>query len=170
MKRWTITLLAASCAVGAVWAADGSWKQPLPKEMNRADFVRHAEERFTALDADKNGIVTEAERKSAWETKRTAHQPLADQTEAQYLDAAKTRFQKLDADKNGVLTGAERHAGRPAHHGRHVGFKGQWPQGDVNRADFVRQAEARFDALDADHNGVVTAEEFKAARKAKPAG
>ncbi|HSC80607.1 MAG TPA: hypothetical protein VLC08_09650 [Chitinolyticbacter sp.] len=165
MKRWTITLLAASCAAGAVWAADGSWKPAVPKEMNRADFVRHAEARFDALDADKNGVVTEAERKNGWEARRGNHKALPDQTEAQYLDAAKARFQQLDADQNGTLTAAERQAAMHKHHGRHHGGKmGPWPQGDVSRVDFVRQAEARFDALDADKNGIVTSEEFKAKR------
>ncbi|GAA5783803.1 hypothetical protein GCM10007860_20870 [Chitiniphilus shinanonensis] len=163
MKRWTIGVVAMALAAGAVMAADG-WggKDGAPRDISRADFVKGAEARFDAMDANKDGVVTQAERQAAWKT-RAEHfrQMRGDVTEAQYLEAAKARFQRLDSDKNGVLSADER-----GHHGqrgnfRHAGM--MMPRGDMTRADFVKHAEARFDALDTDKNGVVTVAEFQAA-------
>ncbi|WP_028452115.1 hypothetical protein [Chitinilyticum aquatile] len=43
-------------------------------DISKADFVQRAEQMFDRMDADRNGVVTQAERKSWQQQKRAAHQ------------------------------------------------------------------------------------------------
>lgn len=44
---------------------------------------------------------------------------------------------------------------------------GEFPHGDITKADFLRMAEARFDKLDTNHDGVLTEVEMKAGHDAR---
>ncbi|UXY14879.1 EF-hand domain-containing protein [Chitiniphilus purpureus] len=162
MKRWIMVLAAAGLAAGVAVAnePDRAGRHAV-HDLSREQFVAAAQARFDRLDANHDGVVTQAERASVRELRRAKFQAVqGDVNMAQYLDKAKARFEKLDSDRNGVLTSAEREAHRPMRHHRH--HHAHWPQGDVTRAEFTRQVQARFEALDQDRNGTVTRDEFRA--------
>lgn len=114
--------------------------------------------RFAALDANKDGSVSKAE----W-----------DQHSA---DRAAKRAERGDkrADAGEAREG-KRGDGMRGHHGKrggHGGGMGGWMKADTNGDKAISQAEfttaslARFDRMDANKDGQVTAEERQAARQA----
>ncbi|TJZ73171.1 EF-hand domain-containing protein [Chitiniphilus eburneus] len=164
MKRWTIGVMVVALAAGAAMAGDGWGGKGTLRDISRADFIKAAETRFDAMDANKDGVVTQAERQAAWKTHAGQFKPRGDVTESQYLEMAKARFQRMDADKNGVLSAEERQGGRHGMRDGRFHHAGMMLRGDVTRADFIKHVESRFDALDTDKNGVVTVAEFQAGR------
>ena len=160
----TKTLIAAGASlfvlVGAAGAIaqtgnTGATHKPMA-DMSRTSLVQKLDARFARLDANRDGTITRAELQQARATRHDA------------------RFAKLDADGNGALSRAEfdtpraetgsqghRHGG----HGRWMGMK----NGQITKADFEGRALARFDRMDADHNGIVTAAERQAAWSAMKA-
>lgn len=74
-------------------------------------------------------------------------------TKDEFLDAAKKRFARLDTQGNGKLTIDEFETAR-------------WPHAHDAKTNasskFAAQAQARFDAIDANHDGVVTIDEYVA--------
>jgi len=166
-----MTLLSAGIA-----AAQPGAGQPAPKaDLQRAKLVERLDARFAKFDANKDGTIATAELKAARDA-RIAQQ-----------------FKRLDTDGNGAITLAEmqvahdkragharqgddkRHAhfGKRGHGFRHAGSMGALrdANGDglISKAEFEGPALARFDKMDADHNGVVTAAERQAAREAMKA-
>ena len=109
--------------------------------------------RFAALDANKDGSVSKAE----WD------QHGADR-------AAKRAEKRADA---GTAGGEKRRDGMRGHHGKRGGHGGMggWMKSDTNgdkaisQAEFQTAALARFDRMDANKDGQVTAEERQAARQ-----
>ena len=111
------------------------------------------------------------------------HQPAAPLARAEALEQAAKRFDAADADGNGVLSEAEARAahadrgdrgegrpeGRPQ--GRPEGKGGAKPQRPapeargafepLSRADALAQAAERFDAADANGDGVLSADEMR---------
>ena len=108
------------------------------------------------------------------------HQPAAPLARAEALEQAAERFDAADADGNGVLSEAEARAahadrgegrpeGRPQR--RPEGKGGAKPQRPapeargafepLSRADALAQAAERFDAADANGDGVLSADEMR---------
>jgi len=123
--------------------------------------------RFASFDADSDGSISKAEwdqrgadrqaKRAEWKQKRAAATPEAGDTE------------------KGKRPGMRGHRGmRGGHHGMRGGH-GMMMKADtdgdkaISQAEFQTAALARFDALDANKDGQVTAEERKAAREAKRA-
>lgn len=172
MKKVTLlTLGAALIAVPAIAAqggpADGK------ATLTRDQAQTHATEMFAKLDANKDGKLDAADRA------------------VRRAEMQAKRFEALDTDKNGSISRAEwdqRAADRSAkrgegrggpHHGmRGPGMRGGHHMGGwggrmtkpgggdkaATQAEFVAAALARFDRLDANKDGQVTAEERQAAR------
>ncbi|MET0251356.1 MAG: EF-hand domain-containing protein [Novosphingobium sp.] len=105
--------------------------QPFPDPdgdatVSRADEQTKAGERFDALDANKDGVVSEDEMAAAAKAQGSGQgqrgpgggMRRADAdgdgkvTKAEYLAAQLERFDQQDADKNGQVTKAERDAAR----------------------------------------------------------
>jgi hypothetical protein len=142
-------------------------------DLTRAAFVDARVARLTALDADRDGTVSAAEREAAFEAKRA--------------ERANERFAKLDANGDGAISRAEFEAGRPDRperpgrgprperdEGPRMAMRGPGapggPDGPEGRepgpvviAEVAAKLGERFDKMDADKNGVVTAEERRAA-------
>lgn len=118
------------------------------------------EQRFAALDANKDGNISKAE----W-----------DQHGA---DRAAKRAERGDKRAAAGEAGQGRRDGMRGHHGKRGGHRmgggmgGGWMKADSNgdkaigQAEFVAASLARFDRLDANKDGQVTAEERQAARTA----
>nr|WP_243853671.1 hypothetical protein [Sphingopyxis panaciterrae] len=121
--------------------------------------ARHAEmqaKRFVALDANKDGSVSKAE----WD------QHGADRA-AKRADRKEKRVAAGEAG-DGKRDGMRGHHGKRGGHG----MRGGWMKADANgdkaitQAEFETAALARFDRLDANKDGQVTAEERQAQREA----
>lgn len=149
--------LAATAVAGAAYAEQAVQRAPV----TRAEAQARAEQRFARLDANHDGKLDQADRAA----RRAAV------------------FDRLDADHNGQISRAEFEAPRargadgangPGMHRFHRGsgmmggrFAGAGKSGPITQAEFTSAALQRFDRADANHDGTVTAEERRAARKAQ---
>lgn len=168
MKTPTAMIGAAVLAMTAA-AAHAQTASPAPRDraapVAQADFVQARVARLTAMDANGDGQVSAEEMRAAHQARR-----------AQRLD---TRFARLDADGDGVLSKAEfeaqpaaragrngAHRAGPARAGRMMRSEARRQMQPIVIADVRAKAEQRFAAMDADHDGVVTAAERQASRQA----
>jgi Ca2+-binding EF-hand superfamily protein len=150
-------------------------------QVTRDELHADVQRRFAEIDTDKNGKISEAEIEQRADAKLEQRQEHG----AEHLKAADKNndgkwtkdelsrmpegmFKKLDTNNDGVLTTAELEAGREgwkAHRDEFVErlFKriDKNADGVVDMTEALAFADARFDKLDADHNGSVTKEEWK---------
>jgi len=129
-----------------------------PSTMSRTDLQAALERRFDAADSNRDGTLTPDERAARMQARRTA--------------GRERLFAQLDADHNGSISKEEFSAAR--RHGSRRGREGIAPRRPfaagadkpIARSDFVKDGLARFDRLDTDHDGRISAAERNAARKA----
>ena len=196
MKKF-VSLFAASAALLAVPAmampadvkAGGEWTRSAAQAQAEASFVKmdvnkdgkidgadrslrqaqRSEARFAALDANKDGSVSKAE----WDQARTQRQAQMTERRAEFAAKRAERAAATPAAQRDTAAqrGEHRFAGRGGRDGmRHHGMRGgrgMGAQAAVTQADFVAKALARFDSMDADKDGKVTAAERQAAHAAK---
>jgi Ca2+-binding EF-hand superfamily protein len=172
MKKLTLGLTVAALALaGTAYAAPGEARRDAPRDgvTTRAEVEARAADTFTRLDVNRDGKIDRSDR---------------EQRRASMLDA---RFDRLDANSDGQLSKSEfasraalaqgregselRHGkGHRRGHGmRHMGMRngaghGAGADGAVTQAEFAAAALQRFDRMDANHDGSVTAEERQAMR------
>ena len=186
MKKST---LAAGAAAGlAVLTAGAAIAQQAPGStargdadgdgrISRAEFVDGRIARMTAIDANRDGSISAEERQSGVDTRRNQR--------------ASARFEALDKDGSGSISREEfiareprgdraEHAGRGGRHGMGRGGHrgggrghggGEWGQGAETRgplaiADAQTRLTARFDRVDTNRDGFISAGERTAARQA----
>lgn len=165
-------VLAAAAGVAAAQQAEPRAQRSARVQaapVDQAAFVERRVARLVAADANGDGRVTAEEMRAAAQAHR------AERTAA--------RFDRLDADRDGVISRAEfeaapamrggrkgpsaRHMG-PRAHGEHTrtdrmrGARAQGERSDVVIAEARTRAADTFARLDADNDGVVTAEERRA--------
>lgn len=178
MNRLLLSTLAAGTllAGGAAALAQSSNTAPPPPEprnaffdemdsnhdgvVTRAEMTAVVEQRFAALDTDHDGKISAAERQAERDHRRVE------------------RFSAMDTDHNGQLSQQELEAARTARaedgqdgrgpRGRGFGGgrgfgRGGDSAGDIAKADFMAPALTRFDLLDSNDDGKITAEERDAA-------
>jgi Ca2+-binding EF-hand superfamily protein len=129
-----MTALALASATSLVFAGDGA---PAPRH---AAFL----ERLKAADTNADGMLS--------------------RSEAAALPRLAKHFDAIDANRDGQVSFEELKAFHQAHRGHH-GAQGKamlGPDGKVTREEFLARAAARFDRLDANKDGLVTAEEMRA--------
>lgn len=138
--------------------------------VTRAEVTKVMEERFAALDTDKNGIISPAERAAKWQAMRQRRED--------------ERFAAADTNKDGQLSKAEFEAahGRLGRDGGMHGGPGgdQGPMGgpehgmggrpghemgggDITREQFMRRSMTMFNVLDTNQDGKITMAERDAA-------
>lgn len=131
--------------------------------------AQRQEARFAALDANKDGSVSKAE----WDQARAAREAKMAERRAEFSAKRAERAAAVAANPSAATEakakrGEHRFAGRGDRGGMRGhgmrGGRGLGTQAAVNQAEFVAKALTRFDALDADKNGTVTATERQAAR------
>ena len=153
----TKTLTIGLSALALTFAGTAFAQQTTPPnkpftELTRAQAQTKAEEMFVQLDANKDGVVNSADR------------------EAQIKAMRERTFAALDTDKNGQISRDEfMNADRADMRGKqNRGAKGPGAAQDTSftKAEFVTAALTRFDQLDANKDGKVTAAERKAGRDA----
>ncbi|MDQ1191750.1 hypothetical protein QE419_000516 [Brevundimonas vesicularis] len=143
------------------------------RQITRAEFVDARIARLTALDTNRDGVVSPEERAAAMQARRA--------------ERAGDRFAKLDANGDGSISRAEfdaGHAARPdrgpraerAGHregrrgGAHRAMRGQGREREpVVIAEASAKLGERFDKMDADRNGVISADERRAVMSAQRA-
>ena len=143
------------------------------RQITRAEFVDARIARLTALDTNRDGVVSPEERAAAMQARRA--------------ERAGDRFAKLDANGDGSISRAEfdaGHAARPdrgpraERAGHREGRRGgaeramRGPgreRGPVVIAEASAKLGERFDKMDADRDGVISADERRAAMSAQRA-
>lgn len=159
-KSCAALVTAAAAAAGANAQSPAQPPQsraPTAQPVPRATFIATMDAEFSAIDADKNNVLTKKE--------------IEDYQRAVSARAAQRRnvavFQALDKDKNGAISPAE-FAALPMN----VPQPNAAPllaQTDGNRDGSVTKVEFRagklvnFDRMDTDKDGIVTPTEMKAA-------
>lgn len=141
------------------------------RQITRAEFVDARIARLTALDTNRDGVVSPEERAAAMQARRA--------------ERAGDRFAKLDANGDGSISRAEfdaGHAARPdrgpraerAGHregrrgGAHHAMRGKGREREpVVIAEASAKLGERFDKMDADRDGVISADERRAAMSAQ---
>ena len=169
MKRVTLALAAAIMALGGAGATTAALAQdggPGPMDrgqpMSWADFKAHAQEIFARLDTNHDGVIDQAER-----------QAMRDQMRA-----------RMGRDGDGPPPAPGAMGGDLGDHGDHMGGPGGGRRGggmgammmllrgaDANHDGRITQAEfdasvrAHFDAMDTNHDGMISREERQAERE-----
>jgi Ca2+-binding EF-hand superfamily protein len=163
--------------------------------LTRAAVQAQVDARFAAVDADRDGFVTQAEARARAEAGRAERQARRGERRAALFD-------RLDANRDGSISRAEFDARRPAARGEREGQREAGADrrahrfaqradrrahrgalmarfgarafaamdadhdGRVSRAEASARALAMFDRADANRDGTVTIEERRAAREA----
>jgi EF-hand domain pair/EF hand len=157
--------------------------------LNATDRAERKGDRFANMDTNKDGQLTKSELDAAHAARNGADwngragNRMANMTEEQKAEWQAKRaerqanhFAMMDTDKNGALTETEFIAGHAAMkdgHGRRGKHKGQRggmmmeradTNGDkaISKSEFTTAAMGRFDRMDADKNGVISATERQA--------
>ena len=165
--------LAATTLAGAAYAADAMKGDGVT---TRAEAETHAQQMFARMDANKDGKLDQADRtareKARFDRVDANHDGSVSYAEftamhTQHDGAGKERFAQRGehADRAG-RAGQHRMAFRDASRGRGgmTRLADADKDGAITRDEFRAAALARFDRLDADKDGTVTREEAKAAR------
>jgi len=167
-----LTLAAAGGAAVAQQAPDRAMRANAVGDspVSRAEFVNRRIERLTAMDTNRDGMVSADERRAAMQARMAAR--------------SQARFDGLDADQDGAVSRAEfdaaRTAGREARADRGTrpmranrgpargqrGMAQAHARGPIGISDARVRAEQTFARLDADNDGVVSAAEARAGRQA----
>jgi hypothetical protein len=169
MKKYLAGLLAISATTAAVYAAPGMKADANgDKAVTKAEALAAADARFARMDANGDGALNEADKAA-----RVAQ-----------------RFAAMDSDKSGSLSQAEFVAAHEARaekrgerlmrrqadgqqgkqRGRRAGGMKMLARADTNgdkavsAAEFRAIAEARFDRVDTNRDGTISAEERQAQR------
>jgi Ca2+-binding EF-hand superfamily protein len=117
---------------------------PQAQPVTRADVIQSVQKRFTAVDTNKDGFVTEAESDAA---AKLAH----DRVEQRLEKRGDTAFERLDSNKDGALTQAEvnsflaARASASPKAAAGAGWDGMATRFDANKDGSISRAE--FDAV-----------------------
>lgn len=182
-KRNLIAGAALAVAIaGAAWAQAPETPRPdRNADLTRSQVIERVDQRFARLDTNRDGRFTREEAQARRAERRT--------------ERANRMFDRLDLDRNGSITreemsqaqaqrlerrGERRAARGEAGEGRHhrgFGRRGGHhrfamggarmfgEQGFITAEQMRERALARFDRMDADRNGTVTAAERQQARQ-----
>lgn len=168
MKTLIKTLL-VSAAVAVAYPALAAGPASAPwfgqQEITKEQHLKFAEDRFNAMDANKDGKITADERAAMRAGRgmgRGASMPV-EMTREQHMKFAEDRFNALDTNKDGKITAEERAAMRG---GRGMGPGAGMPM-EMTREQHMQWAQQRFDAMDTNKDGKISAEERQAMRQGK---
>ncbi|HEX8223111.1 MAG TPA: hypothetical protein VF605_04750 [Allosphingosinicella sp.] len=156
-------ILASAAALATIGAASA---QPPSKELTditRAAAIADAEQRFRTLDINGNGSLEADELQKASDQRRAERRQRMEQRLAQMSLEERAGFEQRRAERAGGEDGARR-GGRERGPGAGRRSEGR----PTTVAEFRAQAEQRFDRLDLDRNGVITAAEQAQLRAQRP--
>jgi Ca2+-binding EF-hand superfamily protein len=156
-----LSLIAAGIAIGS--AATAQAPAQAPQQISKADFTKNIDSRFAALDTNKDGSVSKAEIAAA----QASALKQAQAVEEQRLEA---EFKKLDTNHDNQLSLAEFKAAAPSVSAAEtpdqmLAALDTNKDGKISAAEYRAQPLANFDRADANHDGILTAQELAASRK-----
>jgi hypothetical protein len=159
------TALRVTCAFALIPLSSALLAQAGPKPVARAEFVKNLDNRFVAMDANKDGQVTKAELV-------VQQQKELQQARAAMAQQLLTRFKQLDTNKNGQLSPQEFAAAAPPIRTAETPdqmLKALDSNGDgkVSNAEFRAPQVARFNKIDANRDGIATPDEMRKAATGK---
>ena len=171
----TCVLLASSAPALALAPAKPKPAQPAtaqtatpapgpPQAMNKADMLKQVDAKFASIDTNGDHSIT-ADELAALQARSLASAQAAMQKQME------DDFKKLDTNGDGALSLAEFRAAAPTLRPRQTPdqmLKAMDANGDgkVTDAEYRAGPVADFDRMDADHNGILTAQEVQAAARA----
>ena len=183
----TFSLLAATAFVAAAGAAlaqpPAGARPDRNADVTRQQVIERVEQRFARMDANNDGRFTPEEARAMHEQRRTERANRMFERLDADRDGSVSRAEFYQARASRAERRAERMAGRGdgprmgmrmhrrGHGMRGPGMRGMrgqrmfGEQGFVTREQMQERALARFDRLDADRNGTVTAAERRQARE-----
>jgi Ca2+-binding EF-hand superfamily protein len=178
MNKFTILGGAALVAIaGAALAQNAAPRMDRNADVTRQQAIERADQRFDRLDVNNDGRATPDEARQAHEQRRG--------------ERAGRMFERLDLNSDGNVTRAEfdqaraqrgaeageRRGMRGMRHGRgmrgdraHRGEAMFGEQGFITQEQMRERAVARFDRLDANRDGTLTAEERRQSRQERRQG
>ncbi|WP_165357185.1 EF-hand domain-containing protein [Sphingosinicella sp. CPCC 101087] len=172
MNKYMILGGAALIAVTGAAVAQNAAQPRIDRnaDVTRQQVIERADQRFARLDVNNDGRATPEEARQAHEQRRG--------------ERADRMFERLDANSDGSISRAEfdqsraqraeRRAERGERRGMRHGRRGMGEgrgerlfgeQGFVTRDQMRERALARFDRLDANRDGTLTAEERRQGRQ-----
>ena len=188
--------LAIGAAVLAVMTAGTALAQQAPNRsargdadndgrVSRAEFVDARVARLTAIDTNRDGTISAEERRAAFATQRSerasARFAALDKdgngalSREEFSAPREARADRGERDGRHGMRGPRGgrggdHAGHGGHRGGHRGGPGGGERGEARGplaiADVQARLTARFDRIDANSDGYITADERSAARAA----
>jgi hypothetical protein len=148
-----MVFLMAQAAAATAPAATAKAAPP-PQLPTKASVQTRVKTTFDRLDANKDGWVDKAETERAFD--------------ASFRAAQNARFARLDANKDGSISRQEFDAAvgqpTPAAKSAWLTFNDVDKNGRVALAEATAKELGAFDRIDADHNGILSAEEMRAGR------
>jgi Ca2+-binding EF-hand superfamily protein len=156
-----LSLIAAGIAFAS--AAGAQAPAQAQQQISKVDFTKNIDTRFAALDTNRDGSVSKAEIEAA--QAKALQEAQADQQ--QRMEA---EFNKLDTNHDKSLSLAEFKAAAPAPTAAEtpdqmIAAMDTNKDGKISAAEYRAQPLANFDKADANHDGVLTAQELAAARR-----
>lgn len=174
-----IVAAAAGIAVAQTGTPEGP---PAGRDVTRQEVITRVDATFTRLDANRDGRVTPDERRAARERNRA--------------EMADRMFDRIDANRDGAISREEMREGRMQRGRRGMrmagpggpggpgepgfagpggdrrgpgmgGRRGGFAMREVTREEMRERALARFDRMDANRDGTLTADERRQARDAR---
>jgi Ca2+-binding EF-hand superfamily protein len=153
----------AAAAIALASAAGAQAPAQAPQQISKADFTKNIDTRFAALDTNKDGSVSKSEIVAA-QAKALQEAQAAQQ---QRMEA---EFNKLDTNHDKSLSLAEFKAAAPTPTAAEtpdqmMAALDTNKDGKISATEYRAQPLANFDKADANHDGVLTAQELAAARR-----
>jgi len=182
MRKLTLSLIAGAVALAAGGVAYAQPAQAPRQPMTRAAVEQRADRMFDRLDANHDGKLDQADR-NAREKARFDRVDTNHDGQVSYAEFTAARANAEQARKGRIAQRGERLG--PSARGEHRmahnrfgrgGLSGRGgavgmirmadadKDGAVTKAEFRARMLQRFDRLDANHDGIVTRDEAKAAR------
>lgn len=187
MKKMVLSGLAlaalAAVPVVAQSSGDASGRHRTAGQISRAVFLKHVEDRFARLDANRDGSVDRSEAGAPPELAAAPRGPRG-------RGDPNASFDRMDANRDGAISRSEYlayrargprgrgsaagpdGAARPRRASLGWGFTGRWfdrvdadRDGRISLAEAQRAATSLFDRLDTNHDGSLSPDERAAARQ-----
>lgn len=185
MNKLSFLGCAALLAVAGAAAAQGPEPRPdRNADLTRAQVIERTDRAFARMDANNDGRFTREEARARGEQRREQHMTrMFDRLDADHNGSiTREEMAAARAHRRGPGGPGAEGGGPPPHPGmRHRGPRGAGmggpgmrgmrgqrmfgEQGFVSREQFRERALARFDRVDANHDGTVTAAERRALRE-----
>ena len=156
-----LSFVAAGLVIAS--AAGAQTANQAPKSMTKAEFTKNIDANFAEVDTNKDGVLSKEE-------VAAAQAKALQQAQAMEQQRLEAEFAKLDTNHDKSLSLAEFKAAAPAIRASETPEQ-MIAQFDTNKDGKISAAEyrapklANFDKADANHDGVITAQEIAAMRR-----